>query len=154
MRLWVTPSWHVGCQRRLDSRVDTGGTRSRFVVATRKLSEFLVSLGFVSRLLYWLKPRLAAAPLCASSAATRRRWVGRLLETVILTLIYLVRRDGGGWEHLSRGKARWFSITLKPGDAPYPSMGSAACNGLRLQRSCWRRWRRCISLVSWSQQHG
>ena len=61
--------------------------RSRFVVATRKFSEFLGRLGFVSRLLYWLKPHLA--PLYAWAAATHRCAVGRLPDTVILTLMYI-----------------------------------------------------------------
>ena len=61
--------------------------RSRYVVATRKFSEFLGRLGFVSRLLYWLKPHLA--PLYAWSAATHRCAVGRLPDTVILTLLYI-----------------------------------------------------------------
>ena len=65
--------------------MDTGGTAVP-VRRCRKLSEFLVRLGFVSRL--------------ALPAATRRRWVGRLPEIVILTSVYLVRRDGGGWESL------------------------------------------------------
>ena len=65
--------------------------RSRFVVATRKFSEFLGRLGFVSRLLYWLKPHLA--PLYAWAAATHRCAVGRLPDTVILTLTLIYIED-------------------------------------------------------------
>ena len=124
--------------------------KCRFVVATRKFAEFLGRLGFVSRLLYWLKPHLV--PLYAWAAATHRCSVGRLPDTVILTLVYLeetfaemeykvspLRRakshqtafftdakceDGrvvlGGWESLGPViSARWFSLSLKPEDAPY-----------------------------------
>ena len=60
---------------------------ARFVVQTKKFAEFLGRLGFVSRLLYWLKPHLA--PLYAWSAATHRCSVGRLPDAVILTLLYI-----------------------------------------------------------------
>ena len=58
-----------------------------FVVATRDFSEFLGRLGFVSQLLTWLKPHLAL--LYSWSCAIAPGTVGRLPDTVILTLIYI-----------------------------------------------------------------
>ena len=58
-----------------------------FVVATRDFSEFLGRLGFVSQLLTWMKPHLA--PLYSWAAAMAPGTVGRLPETVILTILYI-----------------------------------------------------------------
>ena len=58
-----------------------------FVVATRDFSEFLGRLGFVSQLLTWMKPHLA--PLYSRAAAMAPGTVGRLPETVILTILYI-----------------------------------------------------------------
>ena len=60
----------------------------RFVVAAREFSEFLGRLGFVAQLLTWLKPHLA--PLFAWGAAVSPGMVGRLPDTVILTLSYIL----------------------------------------------------------------
>eukprot|EP00435_Cladocopium_sp_Y103_P074174 s127_g47.t1 len=61
--------------------------QQRYVVATRDFVEFLGRLGFVSQLLVWMKPHLS--PLYAWSAAVSRSTVGRLPQTVILTLKYI-----------------------------------------------------------------
>ena len=60
---------------------------SGYVVQTRRLSEFLGRLGFVSRVLFWLKPHMS--PLYAWSASMHRCSVGKLPDTVILTLQYI-----------------------------------------------------------------
>ncbi|OLQ11786.1 hypothetical protein AK812_SmicGene4399 [Symbiodinium microadriaticum] len=60
---------------------------SRFVVSVRRFAEFLGRLGFVSRLLVWLKAHLA--PLYSWRAAVSVSAVARLPDTVILTLEYL-----------------------------------------------------------------
>ena len=62
-------------------------TSKNFVVATRDFSEFLGRLGFVSQLLAWMKPHLA--PLFSWAAAMAPGTVGRLPETVILTILYI-----------------------------------------------------------------
>lgn len=59
----------------------------KFVVATRDFAEFLGRLGFVSQVITWLKPHLA--PLYAWSAVCARGTVGKLPETVIITLQYI-----------------------------------------------------------------
>eukprot|EP00435_Cladocopium_sp_Y103_P029251 s3649_g7.t1 len=59
----------------------------RFVVAARDFSEFVGRLCFVSQLLVWLKPHLA--PLFAWAAVTSAGMVGKLPDTVILTLKYI-----------------------------------------------------------------
>ena len=60
---------------------------SKFVVSVRRFAEFLGRLGFVSRLLVWLKAHLA--PLYSWRAAVADSAVVRLPDTVILTLEYL-----------------------------------------------------------------
>ena len=60
---------------------------SGFVVQTRRFAEFLGRLGFVSRVLYWLKAHMS--PLYAWAAAMHRCSVGKLPDTVILTLMYI-----------------------------------------------------------------
>eukprot|EP00435_Cladocopium_sp_Y103_P007644 s5608_g2.t1 len=60
----------------------------RFIVAARDFSEFLGRLGFVAQLLVWLKPHLA--PLFAWGAVASPGLVGRLPDTVILTLKYIL----------------------------------------------------------------
>lgn len=55
---------------------------------TRDFAEFLGRLGFVSQLLTWLKPHLS--PLYAWSAAVASGTVGKLPETIILTLMYIL----------------------------------------------------------------
>ena len=59
----------------------------RFVVQVRLFREFLGRLGFVSRIVVWIKPHLA--PLYAWSSAVSKSTVAKLPETVILTLLYL-----------------------------------------------------------------
>ena len=66
--------------------VDQASSKN-FVVATRDFSEFLGRLGFVSQLLTWLKPHLA--PLYSWAAAMAPGTVGRLPDTVILTILYI-----------------------------------------------------------------
>ena len=61
--------------------------KSRWVVQVRRFSEFLGRLGFVSRVVYWIKPHLA--PLYAWAAVASKSHVAKLPDTVILTLIYL-----------------------------------------------------------------
>ena len=123
---------------------------SKYVVQTKKFAEFLGRLGFVSRVVYWLKPHLA--PLYAWSSATHRCSVGKLPDTVILTLLYIEEalvakdykvspsrvdlsdkplfftdakcKDGlvvlGGWDATCPlGRSRWFSIKVRPHEAPY-----------------------------------
>ena len=60
---------------------------ARFMVSVRRFGEFLGRLGFVSRLLVWIKPHLA--PLYAWKAAVSESTVARLPDTVILALEYL-----------------------------------------------------------------
>ena len=60
----------------------------KFVVQAREFSEFLGRLGFVAQLLTWLKPHLA--PLFAWSAVATPGLVGKLPDTVILTLLYIL----------------------------------------------------------------
>ena len=60
---------------------------SKFVVSVRRFAEFLGRLGFVSRLLVWLKAHLA--PLYSWRAAVNESSVARMPDTVILTLEYL-----------------------------------------------------------------
>ncbi|CAE7243210.1 unnamed protein product [Symbiodinium sp. CCMP2592] len=124
--------------------------KARFVVSVRKFAEFLGRLGFVSRVVYWIKPHLA--PLYAWSAAASKSHVAKMPDTVILTLLYLEATlkdinfkvtpgrqqeekghlfhtdakcdDGyvvlGGWDSSQDlSVASWFSIVVKPADAPY-----------------------------------
>ncbi|CAE7248686.1 mettl24 [Symbiodinium sp. CCMP2592] len=124
--------------------------KARFVVSVRKFAEFLGRLGFVSRVVYWIKPHLA--PLYAWSAAASKSHVAKMPDTVILTLLYLEATlkdinfkvapgrqreetghlfhtdakcaDGyvvlGGWDSSQDlSVAPWFSIVVKPADAPY-----------------------------------
>ena len=72
-------SWLVDWIQSLEKR--------NFVVAARDFSEFLGRLGFVSQLLVWLKPHLS--PLFAWSAVASSGLVGKLPDTVILTLKYI-----------------------------------------------------------------
>ena len=60
---------------------------SGFVVQTRRFAEFLGRLGFVSRVLYWLKAHMS--PLYAWASAMHRCSLGKLPDTVILTLLYI-----------------------------------------------------------------
>ena len=60
---------------------------AKFVVSVRRFAEFLGRLGFVSRLLVWLKAHLA--PLYSWRAAVNESAVARMPDTVILTLEYL-----------------------------------------------------------------
>eukprot|EP00435_Cladocopium_sp_Y103_P050988 s1843_g15.t1 len=60
---------------------------NRYVVTARDFAEFLGRLGFISQLITWLKPRLA--PLFAWSAVTAKGTVGRLPDTIIITLEYI-----------------------------------------------------------------
>ena len=65
----------------------------RYVVPAREFSEFLGRLGFVAQLLTWLKPHLS--PLFAWSAVASPGLVGRLPDTVILTLHYIAAEMSG-----------------------------------------------------------
>ena len=61
--------------------------KSRFVVSVRRFNEFLGRLGFVARVVYWIKPHLA--PLYAWSSVASKSHVAKLPDTVSLTLLYL-----------------------------------------------------------------
>ena len=61
--------------------------QSRWVVQVRRFSEFLGRLGFVSRVIYWIKPHLA--PLYAWGSVASKSHAAKLPDMVILTLIYL-----------------------------------------------------------------
>ena len=121
--------------------------QSHYVVQTRDFSEFLGRLGFVARVLHWLKPHLAW------SAATAPGLTATLPLTVILVLSYVnmllsresykisaaqptVHREAafhtdakcadgfvvlGGWESLGKAPkdAKWFSLKLGPNEVPY-----------------------------------
>lgn len=63
-------------------------SEQKFVVSSRDFVEFLGRLSFVAQLLIWLKPHLA--PLFAWSSVIARSTVGRLPETVIVTLKYIL----------------------------------------------------------------
>ena len=118
----------------------------KYVVSSREFGEFLGRLSFVAQLLTWLKPHLA--PLFAWSAVTSRSTVGRLPETVIITLKYILlelrlesymvhtgkplkfkgdqfRTDAkcaDGYVVLAGwelGTRKWFSLRVGPEDAPY-----------------------------------
>ena len=65
----------------------TKATADRFVVVGRSFIEFLGRLGIVSQLLTWLKPHLS--PLFAWAAVVAPGTVGKLPDTVILTLKYI-----------------------------------------------------------------
>ena len=67
----------------------TNARANKFVISARDFAEFLGRLGFISQLVTWLKPHLA--PLFAWSAVTAKGTVGRLPETIILTLDYIER---------------------------------------------------------------
>lgn len=69
-------AWLVNWIRALEEK--------RFVVAAWEFSEFLGRLGLVAQLLTWPKPHLA--PLFAWGAVASPGLVGRLPDTVILTL--------------------------------------------------------------------
>lgn len=118
----------------------------KFVVAARDFVEFLGRLSFVAQLLVWLKPHLS--PLFAWASVTSRSTVGRLPETVILTLRYIllelqaetfmvstdVPQKFEGDQFRTDAKCatgfivlagweicskRWFSFRVLPSDAPY-----------------------------------
>ena len=119
---------------------------SHWVVSVRKFREYLGRLGFVCRVVYWIKPHLA--PLYAWAAASKSM-VAKLPDLVILTLLYLEKTLGaldfkvaaakepsvpspvlhtdarwlrvlGGWDsRFEPHKAPWFSIRLDPSLAPY-----------------------------------
>ena len=74
---------------------------SKFVVQARDFREFLGRLGFVAQLLVWLKPHLA--PLYAWGSAVAPGTVGKLPETIVLTLLYISL-------HLKRGS---FLLSVK-----------------------------------------
>ena len=61
--------------------------QSRWVVQVRRFSEFLGRLGFVSRVVYWIKPHLA--PLYAWASVASKSHAAKLPDMVILTLVYL-----------------------------------------------------------------
>ena len=83
-------TWRVGMSDARGSWVVSwirDAKAKRFVVQVRLFREFLGRLGFVSRIVVWIKPHLA--PLYAWSSAVARSTVAKLPETVILTLMYL-----------------------------------------------------------------
>ena len=61
--------------------------QSHWVVQVRRFSEFLGRLGFVSRVVYWIKPHLA--PLYAWGSVASKSHAAKLPDMVILTLLYL-----------------------------------------------------------------
>ena len=65
---------------------------SHWVVSVRKFREYLGRLGFVCRVVYWIKPHLA--PLYAWAAAASKSMVAKLPDLVILTLLYLEKTLG------------------------------------------------------------
>ena len=118
----------------------------KYVVASRDFVEFLGRLSFVAQLLTWLKPHLA--PLFAWSSVIARSTVGRLPETIIVTLRYILlelraetfmvstrrpvkhvgdqfRTDAKCSDGLvvlagwELKTRRWFSLRVYPGDAAY-----------------------------------
>eukprot|EP00435_Cladocopium_sp_Y103_P016814 s740_g4.t1 len=72
-----------------------GLEEKKFVVAARDFKEFVGRLSFVAQLLVWLKPHLA--PLFAWAAVSSAGLVGRLPDTVILTLKYILAWLVGIW---------------------------------------------------------
>ena len=74
---------------------------AKFVVQARDFREFRGRLGFVAQLLVWLKPHLA--PLYGWSSAVAPGTVGKLPETIVLTLLYISF-------HLKRGS---FLLSVK-----------------------------------------
>lgn len=124
--------------------------QNKFVVVARDFAEFLGRLGFVSQLLTWMKPHLS--PLFAWSAAISNSTVGRLPDTVVLTLKFIdagldmetylvsVRRpiEFSGEQFRTDAKCednlvvlggwevqsgRWFKIDVTPSQAPYFFVG-------------------------------
>lgn len=120
--------------------------RSKGTIYLRRFNEFLGRLGFVARVLIWLKPFLA--PLYAWSAAIDRSTVATAPRLVLLVLQFLkvqltdctylhscerpqtaggevfrthakceVNRVVLGGHHLESGK--WFSLEVLPHQAPY-----------------------------------
>ena len=119
---------------------------NRYTVYMRRFNEFLGRLGFVSRVLTWLRPFLAplyswSSALDKSTVATSPKLVRMVIEFVEILLkkrryMYTCLRplaleqeqfrtdakcaDGYvilGGHHLLDG--RWFSFRLLPGDAPF-----------------------------------
>ena len=120
--------------------------KDKFTVHMRRFAEFLGRLGFVSRVLCWMKPHLA--PLYTWSAALDKGTVATMPKLVRLVCMYieqqlmaksfmysckrphviegdLFRTDAkcetgkvtfGGY-HLVDG--RWFSLSVSPFEAPY-----------------------------------
>ena len=120
--------------------------KDRYTVHMRRFAEFLGRLGFVSRVLCWMKPHLA--PLYTWSAALDKGTVATMPKLVRLVCMYieqqlmaktfmysckrprviegdLSRTDAkcetgkvtfGGY-HL--GDGRWFSLSVSPSEAPY-----------------------------------
>ena len=120
--------------------------KDKFTVHMRRFAEFLGRLGFVSRVLCWMKPHLA--PLYTWSAALDKGTVATMPKLVRLVCLYieqqlmaktfmysckrpcviegdLFRTDAkcetgkvtfGGY-HL--GDGRWFSLSVSPSEAPY-----------------------------------
>ena len=124
----------------------TKATTDRFVVVGRSFIEFLGRLGFVSQLLTWLKPHLS--PLFAWAAVVAPGTVGKLPDTVILTLKYIdlefkgetflvsvnrpiitsheiFRTDAKRTEDFvvlggwELSTRRWFSLRLTPHEVPF-----------------------------------
>ena len=94
-------SWLLNWIRALEEK--------RYVVPAREFSEFLGRLGFVAQLLTWLKPHLS--PLFAWSAVASPGMVGRLPDTVILTLQYIAA-EMSGETFLISAKRPVYSMTL------------------------------------------
>eukprot|EP00435_Cladocopium_sp_Y103_P049214 s1608_g14.t1 len=96
---------------------------NKFVVSARDFMEFLGRLGFVSQLLIWMKPHLA--PLYAWASVTAKGTVGRLPQTVIVTLhcilceLQLESDMVSTKRPITYGGDRWFALKILPQDAPY-----------------------------------
>ena len=61
--------------------------RNNFTIHMRRFSEFLGRLGFLCRVLLWVKPHLS--PLCSWAAALDRSTVAKAPKLVILTCLFL-----------------------------------------------------------------
>ena len=76
--------------------------RKNYTVAMRDFHEFLSRLGFVARILIWIKPHLA--PLYSWSAALDKSCVAKAPRMVKLVVKYLLSQLGALSRHLSSSK--------------------------------------------------
>lgn len=110
--------------------------------------EFLERLGFVLQLLVWLKPHMS--PLYAWSAAVSASTVGKVPETVVLTLVYILGELHSEYYLVSalRGYAysgEVFRTDAKCADDMAVLAGWEMDTGRRLLRTCRERRRRTCS---------